>query len=361
MRRRNGNSAGGSDSGVTTDAALQPRPRRFLRRLFFATFANLFLLAIIVAGAVWYAWDQFHAPGPLAEPRIVVVPRGAGVDTIARKLRENGVVANGEMVTWAFTWATRLYARQKTLKAGEFEFPAEISMRGALDLIAEGKSVARRFTVAEGLTTQEILGIIEGTEGLSGPIPKDVPEGVLMPETYHFTRGDTREMAVTRMQQSMEDTLAELWPKRADGLPLKTPEEALVLASIVEKETGVGAERHRVAGVFINRLNRGMRLQSDPTVVYAVTGGTGPLGRGLRRSELDRDHPYNTYARAGLPPGPIANPGRAAIEAVLNPEETDFLYFVADGTGGHAFSKTLAEHNRNVRVWRRIERERKSQ
>ena len=234
-------------------------------------------------------------------------------------------------------------------------------MRGALDLMASGRTVIRRFTVAEGLTTAEILQALADADGLVGEITSRPGEGDLMPDTYHYSLGDTRDSIIARMQSSMTDALNTLWAARSGDLPLNTAREALILASIVEKETGIAEERPLVASVFINRLRRGMRLQSDPTVVYAVTGGTGPLGRGLRRSELDRDHPYNTYTRAGLPPGPIANPGRDAIAAVLNPQASEFLFFVADGSGGHAFAQTLAEHNRNVARWRRIEREQLAQ
>ncbi len=218
--------------------------------------------------------------------------------------------------------------------------------------------VQRRVTVAEGRTSWEIVELLKATAELEGEIGAVPSEGVLAPNTYFFQKGETRQDILDRMAQAQQTALDELWEGRAEDLPISTPEEALVLASIVEKETGLADERPEVAAVFINRLRRGMRLQSDPTIIYGITEGKGPLGRGIRRSEIDRKTRWNTYQIDGLPPTPIANPGRDAIAAVLNPPDSDYLYFVADGTGGHAFSKSLAEHNRNVANWRRIEKER---
>ncbi|MEM6650198.1 MAG: endolytic transglycosylase MltG, partial [Pseudomonadota bacterium] len=212
----------------------------------------------------------------------------------------------------------------------------------------------------EGLTTRQIIARLKEAPMLVGEVTIELKEGDLLPETYSYQRGDNRDSIIERMKEAHDDVLAVLWETRAEGLPLDTPEEAVILASIVEKETGIAAERPRVAGVFINRLNKGMRLQSDPTIIYGLTGGE-PLGRGIRLSELRKETPYNTYVIRGLPPTPIANPGRDALAAVLNPLETNDLYFVADGTGGHVFATNLAQHNRNVAKWRRIERERQSQ
>jgi len=217
--------------------------------------------------------------------------------------------------------------------------------------------VQRFITIPEGLTSIEIFDLVSAAKDLSGELTVTAAEGSLMPETYSVTLGATRDAFVTRMAVAADAAKAELWPERAPDLPFDTWEEAVTLASIVEKETGVAAERGKVAGVFINRLRIGMRLQSDPTVIYGITQGSGPLGRKLRRSDLDTDTPYNSYTRAGLPPGPICNPGRAALKAVLNPVETDAFYFVADGTGGHAFARTLAEHNRNVAKWRKLQKQ----
>jgi UPF0755 protein len=221
-------------------------------------------------------------------------------------------------------------------------------------MLAKGETVARRLTVAEGLTVSEIFQLLQSTDGLAGELPPPPAEGSLLPETYFYAFGDSRVGLVRRMEDAMRQTLDELWPQRAEDLPLRTRREALILASIVDKETGVADERDRVAAVFINRLRRGMRLQADPTVIYGLTEGNGALGRELNRQDWEHDSAYNTYQIDGLPPGPIGNPGRASIEAVLRPAPVDYLYFVADGTGGHVFARTLAEHNRNVAQWRKI-------
>jgi UPF0755 protein len=328
---------------------------RFLLRLV------LLILVLGVAGAIvaGWAWPRYTGPGPLAEDRTVVIERGAGVNAIADQLTDEGVLPD----PWTLRAGLRLFGEGRSLKAGEYRFAARISPQAALDKLIEGDVVQRQVTVPEGLTSQQVIDVLATVEGLSGEVGAPPPEGSLLPETYAFTLGDTRESVIGRMRASMDAALAELWPKRAPELPLKTPEEAVALASIVEKETGVAAERPRVAAVFVNRLKRGMPLQSDPTVIYALTGGKaasvangeGILGRRLTRADLDADHPYNTYRIAGLPPGPIANPGRASIEAVLNPPATNELYFVADGTGGHAFAATLDEHNRNVAKWRKLQ------
>jgi UPF0755 protein len=226
-------------------------------------------------------------------------------------------------------------------------------MRGAVEILRKGDTVVRRVTIPEGLSSHQVVALLLQTPGLRGEVAEAPAEGTLLPETYHFSYGDERAVLLARMAEAMNTTLAKLWPKRDQGLPFASPDEARSLAAMVEKETSLAEERPRVAGVFINRLRRGMRLQSDPTVVYGLTGGARPLGRALSREDLDRPTPYNTYRIGGLPPGPIANPGRAAIWAVLHPMVSNELYFVADGTGGHAFAATFAQHRRNVRRWRR--------
>jgi len=319
------------------------------------------VLAAVVLGAMVYLVQRHDAPGPLRQDTLVLIPRGAGMDRIVEVLTEAGVLDSGGTVPGPliFKMMARFGGTAGSLKAGEYSFPAGISQRAVLEKMVRGDVFVRKVTVAEGLTTAQVLDLVRAADGLEGEITLTPREGSLLPETYHFHRGDSRDSVVERMRQAMDQTLAELWPKRDASIPLKTPQEAVILASIVEKETGIPSERPDVASVFYNRLQRGMRLQSDPTVVYAATGGSGPLGRPIRRSDLDRDSPYNTYKSAGLPPGPIANPGIASLQAVLNPVQTAFLYFVADGTGGHVFAKTLAEHNRNVAKWRKIERQRR--
>lgn len=329
-----------------------------LRSLF-----RLLLLIILIgaAGAIaaGWAWQRFTGPGPLAEERTLVVARGAGVNAIAAQLAEQGVLPD----PWTFRLGVRLFAEGRPLKAGEYRFPAHASPRAVMDLLISGEVVQRQVTVPEGLTSHQVVGLLTGVEGLTGEIASTPPEGSLLPETYSYTLGEERAALIERMRAAMRETVSELWAKRAAELPLASPEEAVTLAAVVEKETGLAAERGRVAAVFVNRLKRGMPLQSDPTVIYALTGGKaasvangeGVLGRKLTRADLDTDHPYNTYRVPGLPPGPIANPGRASLEAVLNPPATKELYFVADGTGGHAFASTLEEHNRNVAKWRKLQ------
>ncbi len=303
---------------------------------------------LIALGAV-AAWavDRYVSPGPLKEPATLIIPRGIGVDGIARRLAEAGVIDNRLL----FTLAARL-GGDRALQAGEYAFAPGMSARGVMELLRSGRTVVRRLTIAEGLTTAQVLDGLRSADGLEETVSPIPGEGELLPETYHYSYGHDRNRLIERMRRAMDETLVELWATRAPGLPFDTPREALVLASIVEKETAVPEERARIAAVFINRLRRGMRLQSDPTVVYALTDGERPLDRPLGHADLEIDSPYNTYVVDGLPPGPICNPGRASIRAVLNPLETDELYFVADGSGGHVFSRTLEEHNRNVRRWR---------
>jgi UPF0755 protein len=253
-----------------------------------------------------------------------------------------------------FAAGVRVYGEERPLQAGEYQFAARVSMRLVMEQMIDGVTVKHRLTIPEGLTSAEIVALVAAAPDLEGSVPAALPaDGSLLPETYFFSKGDTREQLIERMRKGMSDTLAELWPARDGAVPLKTIAEAVTLASIVEKETGLATERPHVASVFFNRLAQGMPLQSDPTVIYALTGGKGPLGRALLRADLQFASPYNTYANAGLPPGPIANPGRASLEAVLHPASTKDLYFVADGSGGHAFAATLDEHNRNVAAWRK--------
>lgn len=319
-----------------------------------STLLSLIVVAAVLAGGafVWVEKD-FEKPGPLAETRSVVVQSGDSLRTISETLTDAGVVANADV----FFWKTRLDGVGSQLKAGEYQFEPAISQRAVLQKLIDHDIVLRFLTIPEGLTSSEIVQLVSATEGLAGDVSDNPPEGTLLPETYSYSLGDTVSDVIGRMQRAASALEAELWPTRAPDLPISSWEEAVILASIVEKETGVAAERRTVAGVFVNRLDKGMRLQSDPTVIYGITDGSGPLGRKLLRSDLNTDTPYNTYTRDGLPAGPICNPGRAALEAVLNPEDTDAIFFVADGTGGHAFAKTLAEHNRNVAKWRKLQKQ----
>lgn len=341
-------------------AAGRPRRRRGSFGVLGFLFTGLVAVAGLTAAGGGYVMHRFDAPGPLATDSLVQIPRGSSLDQITGRLTEAGVLSAKGAVSDAmmFTLMARFGGRAGAIKAGEYVFPAGVSGRTALDMMVAGQVFVRKVTIAEGLTTAEALLLVAAADGLAGPPTLTPGEGTLLPETYHFQRGDRADALVRRMQDAMDDTLARLWPARDPSIPLKTPREAVILASIVEKETGVADERPTVASVFYNRLKRGMRLQSDPTVVYAATGGSGPLGRPIRRSDLNRDNPYNTYKVRGLPPGPIANPGLESLQAVLNPVQSPYLYFVADGTGGHVFARTLAEHNRNVQRWRRIERQR---
>ncbi len=316
----------------------------------------LVVLGIVLLVAIGVAKREFTAPGPLEEDVLVQVPKGADIRGTSRLLAENGAIDNAML----FRLGARYRGEARAIRYGEYRIPARASMEEILAMMVRGDTVVHRITVAEGLTSWEVVELLRGNDVLTGEIEEVPPEGRLAPETYHVERGQTRAEVIQRMRALQDEILSEAWQEGETDSPLETPEEVLILASIVEKETGVPEERARVASVFLNRLRRGMKLQSDPTVVYGITEGKGPLGRGLRQSELERRTPYNTYVIAGLPPTPIANPGREAIMAVVNPAETDFLYFVADGTGGHVFAKTLAEHKRNVREWRQIEQERQN-
>jgi UPF0755 protein len=290
------------------------------------------------------------AQGPLVAPTTILIPRGASVQEITSLLDQKKAIVHPLL----FRAAASLMADNK-LKAGEYKLDPGLSAIDIAVVLRDGHTVLRQLTIPEGLTSKEIVALLNKADGLTGEI-KEVPEeGILMPETYRFTFGDEREEILGRMKKGQNAELSSLWDKRVDGLPFRSPREALILASVVEKETGYKAEeRARVAGVFLNRLRIGMPLQSDPTVIYALTNGQGPLGRPLLRKDLTTESPYNTYGNAGLPPGPICNPGRAALQAVFNPEKNEYLYFVADGSGGHAFSKTFGEHNKNVSNWNKI-------
>lgn len=317
------------------------------------------LLGLVIAGVVGAKWwdRQILKPGPLPGSRTILLPRGAGLNDIADRLEEARIIRDGRL----FQLAAWTLGQGRSLKAGEYAVPAHVSLRDLVQILASGRVVVRKVTIPEGLTVRQTLAALAEAEGMGGTVAVEaIKEGELLPATYNYVWGDERGRMVVRMRAAMTETVERLWRERRPGLPLATPAEAVTLASIVEKETGRADERARIAGVFFNRLKAGMKLQSDPTVIYAVAEGRD-LGRALTRADLRQPHPYNTYVIDGLPPGPIANPGRAALEAVMNPAETDALYFVADGSGGHAFARTLDEHNRNVARWRRLMREKGQQ
>ena len=319
-----------------------------------AIFTIMVLIAIGGGVGIYFAKQKFDAPGPLATNKVVNIPSGLGTRGIAALLAREGVI-DQPMIFIGGALAMR---GRGSLKHGEYEFDQHASLADVVDTIIDGKVVQHSFTVAEGLTSEQIVARLLESKDLTGPINEIPREGSLLPETYKYTRGMTRQQIINRMIQGHKQVLQEVWAHRAPDLPIKTPEQLVTLASIVEKETGKPAERSRVAAVFVNRLKSKMRLQSDPTIIYGLTGGKGPLGRPLMKSEIERATPYNTYAIDGLPPGPIANPGRASLEAAANPARTKELYFVADGTGGHVFADTYAEHQKNVAKLRAIERNR---
>ncbi len=314
------------------------------------TVAILAVLLLVAGGLVGYAYWQFTKPGPLSKAEIVYIPKGSNVDKIASSLVKAKVIDN----KFIFRLWVRVHGAHKRMRHGEFKFPRAVSQKAAMNVLMFGKNVLYRFSVPEGLTTQQIVARLNKAPRLVGPVTLQLGEGELLPDTYFFVRGETRNQVAQRLRKAMRKTLAAAWAKRKPNLPFSTPRQALTLASIIEKETSKPSERRRIAGVFVNRLRKGMKLQTDPTVIYGITKGKGPLGRRLLRSDLKKKHPYNTYVITGLPPGPIANPGRGAIAAAVDPVKTKDLYFVADGSGGHAFAETYKQHQRNVAKWRKI-------
>ncbi|MEN9408707.1 MAG: endolytic transglycosylase MltG [Pseudomonadota bacterium] len=376
-----------------------------------ASNALTLFIVVLVAAAGLLAWgrEQFSGPGPLEQAICFRVERGDSLSAVSRALEEQGAISDARI----FRIGAEYSGKANALKFGSYLVAPGASMAQVLESVtaggqstcgrevnfrisvasaevvlrqldpatnryvevvafdpavaaapaeyldvAEADDIRWRVTLAEGVTSWQVVDALKRAEFLTGEIADVPPEGSLSPDSYEVERGADRAGVLAEMAARQAAVMEELWAQRAEGLPYDTPEEAMIMASIVEKETSVPEERRRVAAVFVNRLQQGMRLQTDPTVIYGVTKGEGVLGRGLRQSELRRETPWNTYVIDGLPPTPIANPGRLSIEAALNPEESDYLYFVADGTGGHAFARTLAEHNENVARWRQIERER---
>ena len=310
---------------------------------------KLIIIFLIVLSVLAYMQIKgwIAASGPLLNVTNVVVPKGASLKTVAEELSRAGVIDK----PWLFRIMARINGLAKHLKAGEYQFMPGISLQAAMDKIARGEVFFRRITIPEGLTSGQIMYLIANYPDLEGEIDLDVKEGELLPETYSFELGASRNSIILQARAAMQKALEEVWASRDSSLPLKDVNELLTLASIIEKETGVPEERPLVASVFLNRLKKGMRLQTDPTVIYAITEGETSFGRSLERADLKIDSPYNTYLNYGLPPGPICNPGREALMAAARPQQSDYLYFVADGKGGHRFARSLNEHNRNVKAW----------
>jgi UPF0755 protein len=339
-------------------------PSRFVAGAvrFFSGLLTVSLVGMVTVSGIGLAiYHQYESPGPLDAERTIIVPKGEGRREIAERLEREGIITN----RWTFIGGHLLQSmfggkRSADLKAGEYEIAARSSMRQVMETIASGKSILYKVTIPEGLTSQQIVERLKGEENLTGEIQSRPAEGSLLPDTYQFSKGDSRQEIIDKMQAEMQKTVAKMWENRSPDLPLRSIEEAVTFASIVEKETGQADERGRVAAVFYNRLKKGMRLQSDPTIIYGITGGAGALGRGITKAEIETKTAYNTYQINGLPPGPIANPGRAALEATFNPAKTNDLFFVADGTGGHTFSETLKEHNMAVQKWRQVEKQAKA-
>ncbi len=311
--------------------------------------ATVFLT--LALGSLFFV--SLYVKAPNKEEITLVIPLGSSVQEIAKRLDEKNLLLHPVL----FRISSKLMANDQ-LKAGEYTFPAGLDVLKITKILKEGKTVLRQITVPEGLTSFEIMQLLDNDKTLTGTIEQRPIEGSLLPETYHYSYSDSRSNFINRMQQSQKELLEKLWAKRDQSLPFKSPEEAVIMASIIEKETGPKAEeRPMVASVFINRLRKGMPLQSDPTVIYALTHGIGKLGRPLLRKDWGLESPMNTYQNTGLPPKPICNPGQKALEATLRPAQTDYLYFVADGSGGHAFARSLKEHNKNVAQWIKIRKQ----
>jgi UPF0755 protein len=327
-----------------------------------ALFTTVIVFGVLAAIGVVFGERQFSAPGPLQNDRVVVIPKNTGAGEIAELLQREGVITSPTLfeARMAFQSAKTMMGlapKDEKLKAGEFLFKQQASLSNVIETLTSGQAITHGLTIPEGLTSEQVVNRIKEAEFLSGEIADIPPEGTLLPTTLKFERGTHRQRVVERLRRDHAQVLKEIWDRRAKDLPVKTPQELVILASIVEKETGKADERPRIAGLFINRLNAKppMRLQSDPTIIYGIVGGRGAIGRPLLQSEIDQVTAYNTYKINGLPPGPICNPGRAALEAVANPSRTKDLFFVADGTGGHSFAETYEQHQRNVVRWRQIE------
>src|ERR1700751_5394349 len=316
---------------------------------------TILLFLMIGAGAVYsYGKQVLEAPGPLAEEKVVNIPSRAGKRDIADVLNREGVT---DVNPWVFIASVFALKALSELKPGEYLFQKNASLRDVIATMVEGKVVQHAVTIPEGLTSEQIVGRLSDNDIFTGSVHEIPREGTLLPETYKFPRGTSRDQVIQRMQREQKRVVAEIWERRSPDVPVKTPDQLVTLASIVEKETGKPDERSRVAAVFVNRLKQKIKLQSDPTIIYGLVGGKGTLGRPIKRSEITQPSPYNPYVIDGLPPGPIANPGRASLEAAANPARTRDLYFVAAGTGGHAFTETYDQHQKNVAKLRAMEKQ----
>lgn len=339
---------------------MQPPPAGGLIRFVSGVLTLLLVIMVMVGALSALLYHQFESAGPLPVSRVVAIPKGEGRIEIATRLERQGIISNRWTFIASYLLRNALSDSPVELKAGEYEIKKHASMADVLNTLVQGKSILLKLTIPEGLTSQQIVERVRGEPDLDGEITDIPQEGSLLPDTYRFSKGMARQELLERMQVEMQRYLAQAWANRQADLPLKSPQEAIIFASIVEKETGRPDERSRVAGVFMNRLRTGMRLQSDPTVIYGIAGGQGGLGRPITRADLRQQTAHNTYQIKGLPPTPICNPGRAAIDAALKPAETKELFFVADGSGGHAFSTTLIQHNAAVSNWRKVERGRRA-
>jgi UPF0755 protein len=319
-----------------------------------AIFTLLVVAMLLAGGAFWYGKKMVEAPGPLGEDTVVNIPQGARKTDIADLLKRANVIAADR---WTFVGAVYALNASSGLKSGEYLFQKNASLRDVIGTIVEGKVVQHAVTIPEGLTSEQIVARLTESDIFTGSLKELPREGTLLPDTYNFPRGTPREQVIQRMQQAQRRVVADVWARRSPDLPLRSPEQLVTLASIVEKETGKADERTRVAAVFANRLRQKIKLQSDPTIIYGLVGGKGTLGRPIKRSEIQQPSPYNTYVIEGLPPGPIANPGRASLEATANPARTRDLFFVADGTGGHTFAETYDQHQKGVARLRAMERQ----
>jgi UPF0755 protein len=343
------------EAGTPPPSSRRSRQSRSQFIIFVNFVFSAIVLATLAAGiAVWLGKREFDGPGPLTHTDTVLIKPGTGVSDIAALLERQGMISDARI----FRLGLRAYGNDGQLKAGEYEIKAGASMHDIMELLKSGRSVQYALTIPEGMTVEQAFARIAAIEELDGEMPAELPpEGSLAADTLRFTRGAKRQDLIEKLMADQKALVESIWERRQEGLPLKDINEFVTLASIVEKETGRADERPRVAAVFINRLKKGMRLQSDPTILYGLFGGKGrPTDRPIFRSDIEKQTPYNTYTINGLPPGPIANPGRAALEAVANPSNTNELYFVADGTGGHVFATTLEEHNENVARYRAFQK-----